>query len=104
MDHDIRWRTKWNSATSGREELQPLVRLRLTGDLSGWSRLQCGDHDRFDAVGLGRILRRRVAESKPRDHGRPNTTEARLFQQPEHLSLRESTPDSTGPELGIVDY
>src|SRR5712692_11993503 len=91
--------------TTARLVRQPrLPTIDITGDPSVWSRLQCGHHDGLDAVGLGRVLRRLFAKPEPRDHGRPDTTEARFFQQPEHLSLRESTSDSAGPELGVIDY
>src|SRR5258706_741617 len=67
-------------------------------------RLQRGHLAGLHAEGLGRALRRLLAKPDPRDPGGPDTTEARLFQHPEHLPLRESTADSTGPEFRVVDY
>src|SRR5947207_14974931 len=61
------------------------------------------EQHRLHAVGFGGVARRFLPKRKARDDRRAHPLEPRVFEQHEHLSLRESTADSAGPELGVID-
>src|SRR5258707_14915700 len=75
---------------------------RTRGSLSGRAAcvslgsrgLQGCQHDRADAIGFGRILGGCLPEPEPRHDRRANAGEARLFEQPEHLSFQGSAAGS----------
>src|SRR5207302_1292355 len=66
-------------------------------------RLLRREQHRLHAVGFGRVARRFLPKRKAQDDRRAHPLEPRVFEQPEHLSLRESAADSAGPELGVID-
>src|SRR5438876_1193647 len=78
----------------------------LAPSTSGHRALRCRllsrKDDGFHPVLLGRVLGRGLPEPEAADHPGANPLEPHTLEQLKELSLRESTANSAGPELGVV--